>query len=79
MVRSAWGSDCAYQLLSVEWNLLPKTSIDQGIIIIIIKTKNYQKEKKSRIVREVAQGEKHHLRKSADRKTQISSVSETYV
>ena len=38
-----------------------------------INTKNYWKEKKE-IVREVALGDKHHLRKSSDRKAQIRKV-----
>ena len=41
-----------------------------------INTKNYWKKKKE-IVREVALGDKHHLRKSSDRKAQISPLSGT--
>ena len=41
-----------------------------------INTKNYWKEKKRLCVR-LCSGDKHHLRKSADRQAQISSVSET--
>ena len=41
-----------------------------------IYSKNYWKEKKRLCVR-LRSGDKHHLRKSADQKAQISSVSET--
>ena len=63
-----------FQNMRQLWAFLQWTRIGRGGWKITINTKNYWKWKKTLCVR-LRSGDKHYLRKSADRKAQISPVN----